>query len=53
MCRPLYVDRNPDATGEAQSNMRPDESVTEPATRGTVPGQPYLPYPGYDGNPND
>jgi hypothetical protein len=58
LCHPLNGDSPRYATGAARPNMAqrntsPNQMSEPPPTKGIVPGQEYLPYPGYDGNPND
>jgi hypothetical protein len=52
-CHPLNGHSPRYATGTTQPNMSRDQKSETPPAKGIVPGQEYLPYPGYDGNPND
>jgi hypothetical protein len=53
VCHPQSDDSVRNATGAAPPNRSPDQKANRPAARGVVPGNPFLPYPGFDGNPND
>jgi hypothetical protein len=53
-CKTLNVDSTRDATRAAQTDTTPDQKAMKQATKNVLPGESlFIPYPGFDGNPND